>query len=60
MAKYLAIAGIALGVLGFFWQPLVMGLVAVAAGVAGQFSTQKKLSWVAVAAGVIALVLGFI
>jgi hypothetical protein len=60
MAKWLAIIGILLGVLGFFWQPMIMGSVAVAAGVAGQFSTRKKLSWVAVAAGVMALVLGFI
>ena len=60
MAKWLAIIGILLGVLGFFWWPMILGSIAIAAGVAGQFSTQKKLSWVAIAAGVMALVFGII
>jgi hypothetical protein len=60
MAKWLAIIGILVGVVGFFWKPLIMGSIAVAAGVIGQFSTQKKLSWIAVAVGAIALVLGII
>lgn len=56
--KLLAVAGVVLGVLGFFWQPVIMGIVAIVLGALALLSPQKIYGWIAVATGVVALIGG--
>ncbi|CAM4161451.1 C4-dicarboxylate ABC transporter [Lacicoccus alkaliphilus] len=50
--------GIILGLIGFFWQPVFLGIAAIILGILGLFSPQKALNGVALAIGVIALIYG--
>lgn len=70
MNLWIAIVAVIAGVLGFFWQPLYMGIAAILLGGAGEFMarsinstatpTTKKLDWVAIAAGLAVLILYFV
>lgn len=58
--KTLGWLGIALGVIGFFWASIWMGVLSIVAGVVGLTSPTKTLNWVAVVCGVIALIIGIV
>lgn len=58
--KLLGWIGIVVGVVGFFWLSIWLGIVSLCAGIAGLFSPQKKLNGIAVAAGAVALIIGIV
>ncbi|MEQ8200106.1 MAG: hypothetical protein ABRQ24_01655 [Syntrophomonadaceae bacterium] len=69
MNLWVAVLAVISGVLGFFWQPLFLGIAAIVLGGLGEFiaksarstatPTTKKLDWVAIAAGLAGLILYF-
>lgn len=58
--QWLGWLGIIAAVIGFFWQPIWMGIIALVLGIIGVFSPQKGLNWTAVVLGVIALIIGLV
>ena len=70
MNLWVAVLAVIAGVLGFFYQPLFMGIAAIVLGGLGEIiakssrstatATTKKLDWVAIAAGLISLILYFV
>lgn len=52
--------GIIAGVIGFFWQSIVMGIAAIVLGVIGLFSPQRNLNIVAIIVGVVAMIIGLV
>jgi hypothetical protein len=54
--NWLGWIGIILAIIGFFWQPVLMGIVALILGVIGLFSPQKGVNWGAVILAVIVLI----
>lgn len=58
---YLGCAGILLGLIAFFWQPLVMSIAGIVLGLIGVLATPyKNIGMPAVIIGVIALLLGVV
>jgi hypothetical protein len=60
VGKWLGWLGVIIGVIGFFWAQITLGIIAGVLGLIGLASPEKTLSWMAVGAGVIALIIGFI
>jgi len=58
--KCLGWIAIILGVIGFFWQPIWMGVCAIVLSVIGLFSPQRTLNIVALVVGVVALIVGLV
>lgn len=54
--KWLGWIGIILAVIGFFWQPVFMGIVALILGIIGLFSPEKGVNWAAIIIAVILLI----
>ncbi|MDP4162363.1 MAG: C4-dicarboxylate ABC transporter [Bacillota bacterium] len=57
--KLLAWLGIVVGVIGFFFAPIWLGIVAVVLGLVSLASSQKVLAWLAIIIGVIVLLIQF-
>lgn len=55
--QWLGWIGIILAVIGFFWQPVLMGIVSIVLGVIGLASQQKGLNWTAIVLGAIVLIM---
>ena len=60
IGKYLGWIGIIVGVIGFFWMPISLGIAAVVIGIIGLFSPERTINIVAIIVGVLALVIGLV
>ncbi|MCD8503258.1 MAG: hypothetical protein LRY71_18375 [Bacillaceae bacterium] len=58
--NWLGWIGIILAVIGFFWQPVFMGIVALILGIIGVFSPQKGLNWTAIILAAIVLIVAMV
>ena len=60
IGKYLGWIGIIVGVIGFFWMPIALGIAAIVIGIIGLFSPERTINIVAIIVGVLALVIGLV
>lgn len=52
--------GIIVAIIGFFWQPVFMGIVALILGIIGLFSPQKGVNWGAIILAAIVLIMAMV
>lgn len=55
--NWLGWIGIILVLIGFFWQPVYMGIAALILGIIGLFSPQKGVNWAAIILAIVLLVM---
>lgn len=58
--NWLGWIGIILAVIGFFWQPVFMGIAALILGIIGLFSPRKGVNWAAIILGAIVLIVALV
>lgn len=57
--KMMAIIGIVVAIIGFFFWQILLGAVAIVLGILALGSPQKGLGWAAIVLGAIACIIGF-
>ncbi|SDI64416.1 C4-dicarboxylate ABC transporter [Natribacillus halophilus] len=55
--QWLGWIGIIAAVIGFFWAPIFLGIVAIVLGLITLATPQKGLAWIAIALGAITLII---